>query len=307
MKKILSAFLLGTALFTAGCDKEKIFFEDELDGAQTGAGFGLPNQEPIDLAVEGSNTSYTETINAFVDNNGSANLTLAVDESLVTAYNEANGTEFPVMPADVYNLPTSISVSGGKGSADATFDITKLLTYGTSFAIGVKITGASGGTSYVLPGNSQKVIIVQVKNKYDGVYTWTVTTRGWAAYNISDGLTKQYPGTFDIITSGASSVDIFSSARGDNLLPAFDATGAATAFGATSPRFKFDPATDKVIAVTNILPDDGRGRTLKVDPDPSKDNYYDAATGTIYSSFIMSQIGRPDQYFDVVLNYVGSR
>lgn len=299
--------MLGTALFTAGCDKEKIFFEEELDGAQAGAGFGLPNQSPISLTVEGSATSYTEAINAFVSDNGSANLTLAVDESLVTAYNEANGTDFAIMPSDVYTLPSAISVSGGSGSSDATFDITKLLTYGTSFAIGVKITGASGGTSYVLPGNSQKVIIVQVKNKYDGVYTWTVKTTGWAAYGIADGVTKQYPGTFDIFTSGAASVDILSSARGDNLLPAFTTDLAATAFGATSPRFTFDPATDKVISVINILPDDGRGRTLRIDPDPSKDNYYDAATGTIYSSFIMSQSGRPDQYFDVVLSYVGPR
>ncbi|CAN5761623.1 hypothetical protein BH10BAC2_BH10BAC2_08050 [soil metagenome] len=170
MKKILSAFLLGTALFTAGCDKEKIFFQEESNGAKTGAGFGLPNSEPLALTVEASSTSVTEAINAFVANGGSGNVTLSVDESLVTAYNDANGTEIEVMPSDVYTFPTSISVSGGSGSSDATFDITKLLTYGTNFAIGLKITGVSGGTDYVVPGNSELVITIKVKNAYEGDY-----------------------------------------------------------------------------------------------------------------------------------------
>lgn len=307
MRKISIAFLLASTTLFVGCEKEKVFFQDQIEGAQVGAGFGLPNQSPISVTVESSTTTFTEALNAYVNDGGSAQLSLSVDESLVAAYNEANGTEFEVMPSDVYTIPSSISISGGSGSADASFDIQKLLTYGSSFAIGVKITGATGGTSYVLPGNSEKVIIVQVKNKYDGVYTWTVTTTGWAAYGIADGVTKTYPGTFDLFTSGAASVDILSSARGDNLLPAFTTDLQATAFGATSPRFTFDPATDKVIAVTNILPDDGRGRTLKIDPDGTKPNYYDPATGTIYSSFIMSATGRPDQYIQVVLTYEGSR
>lgn len=170
MKKILSAFLLGSALFTTGCDKEKIFFQEQLSGAEAGAGFGLPNAEPLALTVEASTTSVTEAIKAFVSGGGSANITLTVDESLVTAYNDANGTAIDVMPSDVYTLPSSISVSGGSGAADATFDITKLLTYGTNFAIGVKITSVSGGTDYVIPGNSELVIVIKVKNPYEGDY-----------------------------------------------------------------------------------------------------------------------------------------
>lgn len=307
MRKIIVSFLLASTLFSVGCKKEKVFFEEELEGAQTGAGFGLPNQSPISLTLESSTTSYTEAINAFVSNGGSAELSLSVDESLVDAYNAANGTAFGIMPSDIYTLPNSISVSGGSGSSDATFDIQKLLTYGSSFAIGIKITGASGGTSYVLPGNSEKVIIVQVKNKYDGVYTWTITTTGWAAYGIADGVTRTYPGTYDMFTSGASSLDIFGNARGDNLLPAFTTDLQATAFGATSPRFTFDGTTDKITSVTNIIPDDGRGRALRINPDPSLANYWDAATGNIYTSFIMSATGRPDQYYTVVMTYVGSR
>jgi hypothetical protein len=95
---------------------------------------------------------------------------LSVDESLVTAYNDANGTAIDVMPSEAYSLPSSITVSGGSGSSDATFDIQTMLEYGTTFAIGLKISGASGGTSYIIPGNSELVIIIKVKNAYEGTY-----------------------------------------------------------------------------------------------------------------------------------------
>ena len=75
-----------------------------------------------------------------------------------------------VMPSDVYSIPSSITINGGSGSADASFDIQKLLEYGTSAAIGFKITAVSGATSYVMPGNSQIVVTIKVKNPYEGDY-----------------------------------------------------------------------------------------------------------------------------------------
>lgn len=308
MKKILSAFLLGAALITAGCEKDKVFLEDQLSGAKSGVGFGSPNNDALTLAVDASETNVTAAINAFLTggNKGNATITIAVDESIVASYNETNGTEFEAMPSDVYTIPSSISISGGEGTAEASIDIQKLLTYGISFAVGYKITDVTGATDYIQPGNSQGVIIVQVKNKYDGLFQLTVRTDGWAAYGIADGTSDIYPGDITLTTTGGNSVDMASVARGDNLLPAFTSTGGATAFGATSARFIFDVATDKLTDVVNILPDDGRGRKLKINPAVT-DSRYDAATGTIYAAFIMSQTGRPDQYFYDTLNYVGSR
>lgn len=172
MKKILSAFLLGAALISAGCEKEKVFFEDQLNGSKSGAGFGLPNTEPMALVVEASSTTVSEAVNAFLsgNNKGNATITIAVDESLVDAYNATNGTDYMVMPSDVYTIPSSITISGGSGTADASFDIQKLLESGTSAAIGFKITAVSGATDYVMPGNSQIVVTIKVKNPYEGDY-----------------------------------------------------------------------------------------------------------------------------------------
>lgn len=172
MKKICSAFLLSALIITAGCEKEKIFYETQLEGAASGAGFGLPNNEPLSLTVEASATTINEAISAFLsgNNTGSATVTVAVDESLVDAYNTENGTAIEVMPSDVYTIPASISISGGSGSADASFDIQKLLTYGTNFAIGFKITNVEGATDYIIPGNSTMVVVIKVKNPYEGEY-----------------------------------------------------------------------------------------------------------------------------------------
>lgn len=170
MKHILSAFLVGSVLFLTSCKKEKVFYEEQLNGAKPGVGFGLPNGEPLAITVDATTASLTEAINAFASNGLSSDVSLSTDESLVAAYNDANGTAIDVMPAGTYTLPSSITVSGGSGSADATFDIQSMLEYGTTFAIGLKISGANGGTSYVVPGNSAMVIIIKVKNAYEGTY-----------------------------------------------------------------------------------------------------------------------------------------
>ena len=173
MKKLSIAFLLGAIIITAGCEKEKVFFETQLEGAESGVGLGQPNGEPIELTVEASATTIEQAINVFLSSNnkGTATVSIAVDEALVDEYNAANGTAFAVMPSDIYNIPGSINISNGSGSANATFDIQKLLEYGTLFAIGYKITDVSGATDYIMPGNSANVVIIKVKNPYEGEYS----------------------------------------------------------------------------------------------------------------------------------------
>jgi hypothetical protein len=128
------------------------------------------------------------------------------------------------------------------------------------------------------------------------------------------GVTADYPVDsdgmgIDMLTAGPNSNTIFNHYRGDDLLPAFavTATGLSpTAFGATSPKFTFDDATNKLIKVENIIPDDGRGRTLLLNP-AITDSRYDPATKTIYAAFIMTQNGRPNQFFYDTLTYIGPR
>ena len=133
----------------------------------------------------------------------------------------------------------------------------------------------------------------------------TIKTIGWGAYNIADGLTFTWPSKAQIITTGLSSDKLATSETGSSL-PAFDPTGDLAGFGATSLQFTFDPATNKITNINNLVPDDGRGRFIVPNPAVT-DNRYDPATKTIYAAFLLKQNGRPDQQFYDTLVYKGSR
>ncbi len=135
-------------------------------------------------------------------------------------------------------------------------------------------------------------------------YSLRIKTTGWANYGISDDEPGDYPGGMGLVTAGANSVTFYNGTSGfGNLQPALTAgNAAATGFGATTPMLTFDPATNKLIAVVNTTPDDGRGRTLHLNPAVT-DSRYDPATKTIYAAYIMTQNTRPDQYIYDTLVY----
>ena len=136
-----------------------------------------------------------------------------------------------------------------------------------------------------------------------------IRTVGWSAYGISDNLVGTWPSNGDgtsifMITSGANTVDIWDEwGFGTYIQNAFTTGNAgATGFGATSPRFVFDLATDKLLDVFNTTPNDGRDRRFTLNPAVT-DSRYDPATKIIYAAYRMHQIGRPDQFIYDTLTY----
>ena len=84
-EKNISFFCLAPLSFPTGCEKEKVFYEDQLNvnGAKSGAGFGLPNNDPLALTVEAASTTITKPLlHSSGNNKGNATVTVAVDESL---------------------------------------------------------------------------------------------------------------------------------------------------------------------------------------------------------------------------------
>ena len=181
-------------------------------------------------------------------------------------------------------------------------DLSKI--YGLGFKIAEVSEGeASGLSSSVLVG-------IGIKNKYDGVYELTLRLDGWEAYGIASGVAGIYPNDIEIVTAGADAVSINYTTAGNPLQPGF--TGgvgfitAATAFGATTPKYIFDLTTDKVISVVNTTPPDSRNRVLLLDPATTTSGY-NPATKTIYIEYIMQQIGRPDQKIKTTYKYLRVR
>lgn len=320
MKRILVIAVSAVTISVAvtGCLKDK-GLEDQNYGTviseKKAVAFPLAASSPVLGSINSQTTTQDFQLpNITLEESGVAasdvTVTVALNNTLVADAIAADPTlDLTVLPADAYSVSTT-SVVIPKGSKFS--DALKLIIPNSStldptatYAVGFSITAVSAG--YQIAANQKDVVVgFSIKNKYDGVYTARIRTTGWAAYGIADNATYDYPEDFDFATVGANSNSLASNFRGDNLLPAFSATGGATAFGATSALFVFDVATDKLIDVQNTQPDDGRGRRLEINT-AVPDSRFDPATKIIYAAFIMKQNGRPNQFFYDTLTFVRER
>jgi hypothetical protein len=233
-------------------------------------------------------------------------VTLTPKQSLVDDYNTANGTAYGD-PSAFFTLEDGGVVTIPKGSHTGFLKIKFKPSdfLGADWAVGFQIT-AIQEPGYVISGNlSNGVVAIAIKNKYDGNYNLTMKLVGWADYGIADGDTYTWPSAVSMITSGPASITILTQETGPGQ-PGFTSDGGITSFGATAPQYIFDPATDKLINVKNLAPDDGRGRAFQMNPAVT-DSRYDPATRTIYAAYLMTQIGRPNQEIYDTLTYVGPR
>lgn len=241
-------------------------------------------------------------------------LSTAKSQAMITAYNLANGTNFVPMPASIGTVALTHVIPAGQRSVAVKINTNSInFDPSTIYALGFEIVSVSD-PSFKISGNFGSILTsYSAKNRYDGNYEMTFTTRGWAAYGISDNLAGTWPSNADgtsifMITSGGASVDMFDDwGFGTYIQPAFTTGNAgATGFGATSPRFIFDLATNKLVNVINTTPPDSRNRAFAMNP-ARTDSRFDPATRTIYAYYLLKQNGRPDQQIDAVLRYVSSR
>jgi hypothetical protein len=227
-------------------------------------------------------------------------VTLVPNNAAVTA---AGFTPAPTSAYKVDNLVVTIPKGEREGYLTITTKTSNLAA--ATYGFGYDIASVSNPKYTISATGKTTVTVLPIKNKYDGVYNLKIATTGWAAFGIMDDpALKAYPGTFSLITTGANTVTT-SNASAGTLQPGLTSTGGATAFGATTPQFTFDLATNNVTAVTNTTPDDGRGRVLQIRAVPG--NKYDPATKTITAHYIMKQNGRPDMNIDVEFTYVKPR
>lgn len=335
MKKLFStkASLLLSSLaviILSSCLKDKSYDESRIQSVASGNGtakvieIGVTATDTTNFLLLGIDASNNDTaVNLIPVNLASSepaqediNVTLTKNDALVSAYNAANGSGYTVPAPSLYTILNSGSVvTIPKGSYTGYLKIKfKPNSYiGSDYALGFSIASVDK-QGYTISSNFKSgVVAIAIKNKYDGQYSMVIKTSGWGAYGIADGIAGTWASNIGLATAGASSVSIEDYLRGDNLQPAFSAgatsttLGAATAFGATTPLITFDPATDKITSIVNTTPDDGRGRTLRLNTAATGTNFYNPATKTIKASYYMTQNGRPDQLIEITWTYVKPR
>jgi hypothetical protein len=293
MKKVFSTiFVLSLMLVIAtGCKQQRDFLADAKSGYTDAVGFGEDNNTITSLTIDASVTSLKQALNAYLSSQKTYGQAIAVtveaNSSIVDDYNTANGTAYDVMPAAAYTLPSSINIPANskEGLGEVNFDIATMITYGSSFALGVEITQVSGGPNAVLTAHSKHVFIIQVKNKYDGVYEVNGTFVDYS----NPAFEGAYPLEWELVTTGPKQCVVYDAADFASPTPAYifwTGTGYSY-FGSFGLIVNFDD-NDNIVSVTNYYgqpSSNGRSATL----DPSGINKWDPATGNIDISYWLDQ------------------
>ncbi|HVU93812.1 MAG TPA: DUF1735 domain-containing protein [Puia sp.] len=282
-----TSIIISLLIFLAGCKKDIDVLATAQNGSTPATGFGISNLDAMVLSIDASTTEVDTALLVFNNAKYGAEtkVTIVVDTSLVNSYNNAKGSSFDYMPADVFTFPATVSIPANslQGSGKVAINISKLLTYGTSFATGFTITAVSGGSGQILTMHNHVTLVVQVKNQYDGEYTVTGSMVDYA----NGTLTGPYPWDVYLITKSATQAQLFDNDYTGGIYHKILSNGADSYYGAFGLQFNFD-VNGNVTSVVNVYgqpSSNGRSATL----DPSGINKFDPATKTLDVKYWMDQ------------------
>jgi Domain of unknown function (DUF1735) len=257
---------------STGCLKDKGFENNEYgisDPDNTPKGLGFP------LGANQSNTiglnavsSTNQVINDIIVVNlfdgtlptSDVKVNLAIDNSIIAAYNTANSTDIKIFNPSRYSIPSlTLTVPAGQrlGQLPINIPSTVPLNLDSSYAIGLKIVSNDGG--YNIPSRTEKLLLVfNLKNKYDGVYKVTGTFLDVTNATFTD----KYPLEYELATTGPNSVDVKTLINGEKVPGyVFSAGGTSSFFGNWGLTMTFDPATNAISDLHNYYGDPTKATT----------------------------------------------
>jgi hypothetical protein len=240
---------------------------------------------------------------------GTIHVVLAVDNSLVTAYNTANGSNFLALPTNAYTLPNGLEFdlpAGNEGQYTLPLTLNKNnLNLQNAYAIGFKIVSVSEGQIDQLQKNI--VVTILVKNKYDGVYDIDGTFVDYS----NPAFVSAYPLEWQLVTTGPTQVKVQDALDFGTPTPAYlfwTGTGYSY-YGSFGLIVNFD-ANDNVTSVTNFYGQpSGNGRSATLDPS-GINKYIPGSPPVIKIKYWMDQpsvISPHRSAFNETWTYVGPR
>lgn len=306
---ITIAILALTTLGLSSCLKDSKNYIDvaksaplvELPLAAYGTGFF--QAEAYDITSTPQNLPLVVNLAAPKPLSTALKVTLALDQKDLDAYNTANGTSFTILPVADYSVSSwSVTIPANQNEATMNIQIhSNLIDPSQQYVLPIKIADAGGqqisNYGYIL-------FNVQVKNKYDGVYTVT----GTSSYAPAPSLTADLPEDVQLITAGANSVYYYDIPLGG---PAISIAGHTSYFGGFAPLFSFDANSD-VVDVTNYYGQNSGSHVRSGVLDPTGQNKFISGTpGQVGSkfqvSFIMQNAGTNAGFFNFTFTYKGPR
>lgn len=226
--------------------------------------------------------------------NTTATVKLRMDPAMIDAYNDENDADFEVLPDSLFTLGEGIQRSGNEYTMTfAPGDFAKEFNISLNgskwnlehkYALGFQVVD-SGGLN-LKEGMKDIIVLISVKNKYDGRYEVTGTLVDF----VNPALTGvgAYPLIMDLVTTGPNTVvvnDVEYLGFPGHIIE----TGSGKSYyGSFGLVLEFDPATDKIIRATNYYGQPA-GNTRSAQLDPSGVNAWDPNTGDIQVKYFMLQ------------------
>jgi hypothetical protein len=272
-------------------------------------GDGTPNSLEAAFTRNAVPSDYNIMVNYAAAEANATNIDVTLsntDAAVLTRYNTANGTNFTIMPTNAYTVPTVISIPAGQRKAEVPIKITTTALDPTvAYAIPFTITNASGVT--ISKNFTSLVLIVRLKNIYDGVYTVT----GTMVDATNSAFTGEASREYHLVTSSATSAALFApDFNGGIYGHPFLNAGTGTYYGNFAPVFEFN-SNDEVVAVTNYY---GQGnnsstRSARLAPGVNKWTVRPGADGirTLEVSYYLVQAGNDRTLFTEKFVYKGVR
>lgn len=209
--------------------------------------------------------------------NSSTAVTLTAAPEIVAKYNTDNSESFEALPESIYTLAanssivkTSTGYTFNFASGDAAKKLTILLDgskYDLSkkYAIAFKVS-TTGDVATTASDQKSILVLISIKNKYDGVYSVTGTMSDIASATLShfsnfmnspeaasvgaEPPFKMQLRTISATKCAAYDADFFGDGNNAYQMPITSGT-TYSRYGNFGIIVEFDPATDKIVAVTN--------------------------------------------------------
>lgn len=261
MKKLLYSLVVsGLAVSMTGCLNDDEHFTDFQNvGAvaeiPSSAFYGIEDNQGLQIQTAPTNYSFDVNIASPNPPTQDVTVSLSIDQATLDAYNKANETSYTLLPATLYQV-SSLTATVKAGTRLAPINLSFFsgvdkvpdpTAYNDAeYALPLKITSATNNVT-VSSNFGIKIIVLKIKNQYDGDYrsvgTFNHPTAGIRAINRDKTLS-----TINGTTVQTEYADLGDAAQmwlkvnADNtvtITPKGTASAATVQFGVN----KYDPAT----------------------------------------------------------------
>lgn len=276
MKTILSLLAFaGVAVGLTGCLKDDEHYVDAKSTPNpvvqfpTTANSGLEDIHGFDIQTAPASYTFNVGVSSASPIGQPVTVTVAIDDALLKQYNADNGTAYKLPPASLYSIPTlTTTIPAGQQFGMVTVNLVtsrdKVPDAGgfnsAGYVLPLSIKTVSGANAIVGGNYASKLILLKIKNQYEGDYRST----GYFAHPTATSRNIDRDKTLSTIDGNTSQTEF-----------ADLGTGAAPWF------MRLRVNADNTVTITPVVPKDATGETLK----QTGTNRYNPATRTFTLSY----------------------